>query len=279
MSCRGPLSWIGVTLVFCVGCGVSEGVIARVGDRDIRTEAFQSYLEGVVGEPWASIDGRVAARLLDQFLEEEVVADVVGMAEGTGAARGPGVRSASVRARLAEACGPPPVPTDDAVAAETARRTALTRPARARVRQMLIDDADTADAAWRRLQAGEDFDQVATELGRASDAIGQTGVVAQGTLPEEIDEVIFSLPEGGISRPLQGPGGYHILQVIGVDPAGPPDADEARAQAVQALTRELRRTFLTDCTHRLASDLGVTVFPEHLWFDYRGRYAEAHDAR
>jgi len=273
------LPWVVLALTLGAGCGVSEGVIARVGDREVRTEVFQDYLEGVVGEPWASIDGRVAARLLDQYLEEEVVAVVVGLPEGGNPARGPGVRSASVRSRLAEACGPPPVPSEEAVTAEIARRLEIQRPAQAKVRQMLLDDLDTADAAWRRLRSGEDFDVVATELGRTSDAISEPGVVSQGTLPEEIDSVIFALPTGGISRPVQGPGGYHILQVLSIVPAGPPDPEEARAQAVQSLTRKVRRSFLSDCTQRLALEVGVVVYPRHLWFDYRGRYAEEADAR
>jgi peptidyl-prolyl cis-trans isomerase D len=257
---------------------VSETVVATVDERAVELEDLQLFLESEVGEPWSSVDARVAARLLDQYLDQEVLAMVAGERLASSSIGGPGARSARARALLAEVCGEPPDPAPDAVRDEVERRMAESRPDRARVRQMLLDDTETAEAARRRLDAGERFEDVAMDLGRSSEAVALPGTVARGTLPDELDEVVFALPEGGISQPVQGPTGYHILQVLEILPGGRPDAVEAEAEARRELEQRMRREFVVECIARHARELGVTVYPEHLWFDYGGRYAEGPNA-
>jgi parvulin-like peptidyl-prolyl isomerase len=267
-----------MSVCLIAGCGVSETVVATVGERTVELDDLQLFLESEVGEPWSSVDARVAAQLLDQYLDQEVLAMAAGEPASSSAADGPGARSARVRLLLAEVCGEPPDASPDAVREAVARRMTERRPDRARVRQMLLDDAETAEAARRRLDAGERFEDVATALGRSAEAIGLPGIVARGTLPDELDEVVFALPEGGISRPVQGPTGYHILQVLEILPGGPPDPAEAEAEARRELEEQLRREFVVECVAGHARELGVTVYPEHLWFEYAGRYVEGPNA-
>ena len=58
-------------------CGVREDVCARVGDHEIEVEALQDYLTAVTGEVWQEVEEAVASRLMDQFLDQEVVAAAV----------------------------------------------------------------------------------------------------------------------------------------------------------------------------------------------------------
>jgi hypothetical protein len=262
------------TLGLTTACGVSEQVVATVGDRRVDVADLQRFLESEVGEPWAGIDARVAARMFDQYLDQEVLAAVAGEPSGGSVDRDPGARSARVRTLLREVCGEPPEVADEILRAEVERRMAERRPDRARVRQMLLEDAETAETARRRLDAGERFEDVATELGRSSEAIGLPGTVTRGTLPDELDEVVFALDEGGISRPVQGPTGYHILQVLEIIPGGPPSASEAEAAARRELEERARREFVAACIARRSREVGVTVYPDHLWFEYTGRYVE-----
>lgn len=277
MSVRPPSlrALLLVSLVVTASCGVPSDVVATVGDHRVTATRFQVYLEQIVGEPWAAVDPRVASRMLDQYLDEAVVVTATRSATDPLHAAEPGRRSARLRSLLAEACGEAPPPEPAEVEAEVERRLDVTRPARARVRQMVLDDAETAAAASRRLAAGDAFDEVAAELGRQSQVMLEPGVVAQGTLPEALDEVIFNLPVGGRSEPVEGPAGYHVLEVLELIPAGPPDRDRARLEAVRQLEDRTRKRFLESCIERLADDAGVSVYSSHLWFDYRGRYGDA----
>jgi hypothetical protein len=265
------------TVVLTAACSVSEDVVATVGDRRVKVVDLQVYLESEVGEPWSGVDGRVAARMFDQYLDQEVLAAAADEPNGGVFSRDPGARSARVRALLGEVCGEAPALPADVLQGEVEARMAERRPDRARVRQMLLDDAETAETARRRLDAGERFEDVATDLGRSSEAIGLPGIVARGTLPDELDEVVFALDEGGISRPVQGPTGYHILQVLEIIPGGPPSASEAESAARRELEEQAWRDFVTACIAGRARELGVTVYPEHLWFEYAGRYVEGAD--
>ena len=63
-----------------------------------------------------------------------------------------------------------------------------------------------------RLRAGEDFGAVA-RAESADNAGGELGEVARGSMPSELDSVVFSIPINQISDPLQSPFGFHIFKV------------------------------------------------------------------
>jgi peptidyl-prolyl cis-trans isomerase C len=63
-----------------------------------------------------------------------------------------------------------------------------------------------------RLRAGEDFGAVA-RAESADNAGGELGEVARGSMPAELDQVVFSIPIGQVSEPLQSPFGFHIFKV------------------------------------------------------------------
>jgi len=47
----------------------------------------------------------------------------------------------------------------------------------------------------------------------------------------------------------------------------------------QKLAGDLARIFTARCVAETAAAVGVTVFEDHLWFEYQGRYGEAFDER
>lgn len=277
MDARSAAVVLSAIVIAAVGCAVNETIVARVADRDIAVDEVQSYIVSATGMPWQSVDRRAAEALFDQFIDQEVmlhrVADgPVGVAESD-----PAQRSATVRSLVSRICGEPPVPSEEDVERELAAATGLIRPARARVRQMLVVGLEEALSVRARLAEGQSFVDVSAEISKAANAQqgGDLGWIARGTLPEDLDAVVFSLGEGEISEPVASPSGYHVFQVLEAEPEGPASRAEVEPAVRRRLADDLLRAFTAQCVARTAATVGVMVFDDHLWFEYRGRYGEA----
>ena len=181
-----------------------------------------------------------------------------------------------MRLLLDELCGPPHMPDMEAIEAEIEAVQTVERPARAAVRQMLLDTQADAEAARRQLDEGADFVELSKRVSRApnADGGGDLGFLTQGGLSENLDEVIFALQAGEISEPVPGPSGYHIFQILEVVPAGPPPRSEIEPGIRRKLGEIAARAHAAECVQRLAGEVGVNVIHDRLWFSYQGRYAE-----
>lgn len=255
-------------------CGVDENVVALVGGHELHVNSFQEYLAAGTGMSWEVADRRVASRLFDQFIDREVVAAAAATLRGTQIPVEPAARSAVVRSLLKDVCGPVPPLPQEALDREIARRLEQVRPARSHVRQLLLETLEDAEAARRRLDDGEKFEDVSRSVSRAPNAAagGELGFVVQGTLPQDLDDVIFEMEPGTISQPVPSPAGYHIFQVLEVIREGTPHRSEVEIAVTRELTEDFSRDFTRECVDRLAGEVGVAVFRDHLWFQYEGRY-------
>ncbi len=269
--------FIGAVLaVITLGCGVKATVFARIDKDEIEILQFQEYLAGVTGVLWQAADDEVASRLLDQFVDREVVAHAARAHEDIELPTDPGTRSAMLRTILPDLCGEAPQVPEDIIDREIVERGVELAPAQAHVRQMLLEDLESAQAARERLMAGEDFVEVSRDVSRTPNAEGggELGFIKQGILAVELDGVIFSLAQGEISMPVEGPVGYHIFQVLEIVPEGPRGEQSIRAEVARALNERYARAFVRECVDRLAREAGVEIFPSNLWFHYVGRYSK-----
>jgi len=281
---RTMLATVALAIWVTPGCRerASVNVIATVGGHRVEIKAFQGYLSYVLEEPWQSVDGRLASGLLDQFLDQEVIAAAARRHRRVDIPVNPGRRSAVVRSLLDGVCGPSPLPDPALVKLEVARRMRQVEPERVRVRQMLLATRAQALAAEKRLRNGEDFVTVSRKMSLAPNAAdgGNLGIIAKGTLPPELEHVVFALHAKEISGPVRSPAGYHIFQVLERIPPGHPDLRRTENEVRRDMAAQLRQKHLRACVDRLAGDIGVRVFQNHLWFAYSGRYAEAkHDSK
>ncbi len=100
-------------------------------------------------------------------------------------------------------------------------------------RHILVETEEEAINALARLNAGEDFADLAAELstdaGSASNG-GDLGFVSRGTFVASVDEAAFTLPIGEISDPIESDFGWHILEVLEREERELSPADYARAQ-------------------------------------------------
>ncbi len=267
----------GALVALVVACaGPREEGIATVGDRVVPAEAFQRYLEEITAQPWTAADDRVAARLLDQFLDQEVILEAArrrGLLHGE---PGGAERERVVRELLVRLCGPAPTPDPGKVEEEVGRRRRTPVPARVRARQLVFQDEPQAEKALALLRGGESWEEVSRRMSRAPNAAegGDLGTLVQDQLPDSMERVLFSLKPGAYSEPVKGPGGFHIFQVLAREPEGDPDPGELRRQVREELAGGLARRATTRCLRRLESEIGVVVHPERLWFGYHGRRTE-----
>lgn len=83
-----------------------------------------------------------------------------------------------------------------------------------------------ADQLYGRVTRGEDFAALAGEFSDdpgSKDNGGALGVFGKGQMVPEFETAAFSLPVGGISKPVKTSYGWHIIRTdsIGVSPEGP----------------------------------------------------------
>ena len=86
-------------------------------------------------------------------------------------------------------------------------------------RHILVPDAATAALVIERLEAGDDFGEIAKELSidpSAQSNNGDLGWFGLGMMVPEFEVAIFALEEiGEISEPVQTQFGFHIIQLLG----------------------------------------------------------------
>jgi parvulin-like peptidyl-prolyl isomerase len=257
-------------------CARDDDAMAWVGKRRLEVAEFQEYVTRASGEPWQGVDSRVNSGLLDQFIDRQVLLESARMRDALDSGDGSRLSPAELRRLVDRMCGETPEPPPEVVASEVERRMADELPARAHVRQILVDTLEEAQSARRRLLDGADFVEVSREVSRAPNAAdgGELGYVYQEGLPPEIDRVVFSLAAGEFSQPVQGTSGFHVFQVLEVDEPGPPDRAEVEASVLDELRRQADRAHSRSCIAGLAGEVGVKVNRSRLWFPYDGRYSE-----
>jgi peptidyl-prolyl cis-trans isomerase C len=81
-------------------------------------------------------------------------------------------------------------------------------------RHILVATEDEAKAALKRVQAGEDFAKVATELSKDPGSEGgDLGWFTKDRMVPEFAEAAFKLKPGEISQPIKTQFGWHIIKV------------------------------------------------------------------
>lgn len=89
--------------------------------------------------------------------------------------------------------------------------------AQVRARHILVSNAEDAALAKERLDAGEDFADLAAEMSvdpGTKDKGGELGWFPKGVMTPTFQEAAFALEPGQVSDPVQSPFGFHIIEVL-----------------------------------------------------------------
>jgi parvulin-like peptidyl-prolyl isomerase len=107
----------------------------------------------------------------------------------------------------------------------------------ARARHILVETEEEANEVVERLEQGDDFADLASELSAdTASAIsgGDLGFVPQGRFVAVVDEVVFSLPVGELSDPVESNFGWHVIEVLEREERelSPADYSQSQRQAL-----------------------------------------------
>ena len=244
-------------------------VVALVGDRPVRWDDVAAYLKAAAGEEPKDVAPRVASSLLDQYVDELLLdraeEDAAPPPEGNTAAE----RRRSLIARQA---GVETISEDDLRREYAAHADRFRRPALIRVSQLLFRSREAAEAAQKRLQAGEPWPEISRTLSLAPNAAtgGSLGLLSRTDLPREFEKVLWGLPAGQTTGIVAAPHGFHILRVDERFEGRDIPFDEAKSALRLSLAEERSVKAASDLVARARRRHPVAVVEEHLPFPYVG---------
>jgi PPIC-type PPIASE domain len=245
-------------------------IVARIAGADVRHSDFEAYLRRNLGEGGEALTSEALSQLLDQFLTERLLGRLAtdrGLA-ATGA-------TAARAADALLAAEPRAEPTAAEIQAwYEAHRAALARPERVELAQILTESREAAEKARREIKAGADFASVARQVSAdpAASRGGQSGVFAREDLPPGFADLVFQLPEGGVSDVIATDYGFHVFKVLRHLPADQPSLDEVRGQVLDRLRGERADAAMARLVAEARSRYAVRVYDRNLPFSYRGTY-------
>lgn len=122
-------------------------------------------------------------------------------------------------------------------AAYDARRLDFEEPERRLVRQILFDEEEEAQQAYERVSDGETLEALAEELEGPS--LIDLGNVTRAELPAALTEPVFGLEEeGAVSAPIESDFGWHLVQVLEIQPQSVSSFEEVRDQLIESLAQD-----------------------------------------
>ncbi len=131
-----------------------------------------------------------------------------------------------------------------------ANREEFRTPGSVRLSHILVHTKELADSIAAGLEQGESFAALARQYsidGSASSG-GEIGVVSDGSIIEEFNDIVFALEPGAVSPVLKSRYGYHLFKVTeripGVVPPYAEVADRIKKQLIEQKTEAERKRWI-----------------------------------
>ncbi len=266
-----------------------EDVIATVGGRDIARGAFDRYLFAALGDASgvAGAAPEVLSRLLDQFLEEEMLV-------GEALKEGIVVTEDQVKHFVREQAGDPDriravllgkrykeevilrdieVTEGEIASYFRANMAAFRRPSRVVLGKILLDEAEAARLVHAEVVSRPaDFEMIAEEHSLSPDG-GRSQAYEEETLPDSIRQMVATLHEGEISPIVEDPQGFFIVRLEDRRPEQAPALDEVRAEIELKLLQEKSEQKYRDAVRDLRARTTIAINKDRLVFRYQERPA------
>ncbi len=262
------------------GCGKKSGpraasrpeTVAMAGERPVTLVEFMAWAKKATSEDPKDVSPRVLSSLLDQYLDEVLLARAVEAAEPPI----PGSNAAEKRrVFLTRAAGLENLQDADLRKEYDAHPERYERPALVRASQLLFHDKATADAAVKRLDLGAAWLDVSRESSVAPNAGtgGSLGLLSRTDLPREFEKAVWSLPAGMRSPVVATPHGFHVFRVDERLDARDVTFEEALPALRMAVAEDRSSRALEEAIAGARVRFPVTVVEDHLPFPYVGTNA------
>ena len=135
----------------------------------------------------------------------------------------------------------PAVTDDDVVKAYSQRRDQLVTPEKRRLRNIVVDTHDKADAIAKQAGSGADFAALAAssslDKSTASNG-GDLGELSADQLEKPVADAAFGVAQGAVFGPVQSRYGWNVGKVESITPAVPLSLDQVKDQLKAELTDE-----------------------------------------
>ncbi|PVE23497.1 peptidylprolyl isomerase [Microvirga sp. KLBC 81] len=159
--------------------------------------------------------------------------------ERKGTYRAPEYRAVNVMALDAASIAKPDAVSDaDARQRYEQQKAKYGQPERRAIQQIPFTSMEDAQAASTKIKEGADFAVVATERGVSASGLELGTFTKAEMLDSAVADAAFSLPQGGVSEPIQGRFGPVILRVTQIQPESVRAFEEVAAEIRQEVARE-----------------------------------------
>lgn len=104
-------------------------------------------------------------------------------------------------------------------------------------RHILVQTEKEAQDIKKRIDAGEDFAKLATELSKdpgSADDGGNLGYFGHGQMVPEFEQVVFKLKKGEVSAPVKTQFGWHLIKIEDQRLRKPPAFDVVKDRIIQS---------------------------------------------
>lgn len=143
--------------------------------------------------------------------------------------------------------------------------------------QILVKDRDTAQRIRGTLiNSPEKFEEIAKEqsTSQEKDKGGYMGFFEKGTLPKDMEDVVFALNMNSISPVIQSTYGFHIFKVNSKKKERILSLDRVKPEIKNILLSERLSTAKQELFKQLRKSLNVTIYYDKLFFKYKNNTFE-----
>jgi peptidyl-prolyl cis-trans isomerase C len=224
--------------------GASATVLAKVNGKEITDEDVRIATEDIGPNLPAQLEGKARdAYVLDYLIDGVLVAQ---KAEAEKLDKDPDfpkklayyrekLLMESVLGKLAKDAA-----TDDAMKKTYDEAAAAQKPeTEVHARHILVATEDDAQAALKRLKAGEDFAKVAKDVSKDPGSEGgDLGWFTKDRMVPEFADAAFKLEPGQLSQPVKSKFGWHIIKVEDKRQKSFPPFDEVKEQVARYVVQK-----------------------------------------
>lgn len=128
------------------------------------------------------------------------------------------------------------------------------------LKQLLFADEESATNAAVALANGKSMEEAAKEFGATNETILLGSVTASGVLPEA-EKAVFALDKGAYSQPIQSSFGWHVFQVVDIQPERTRPLAEVKEELIATIRNDRVGEEAYELSNMLQDDLagGATL--------------------